>query len=401
MRVFRCHRPLRFLPVRLIALAGVGLAAGIATTVVANPQQVVHSQDSAGRDHQLFVGIDLVVNHEQQLVDVRNIVDKKVMLDNPAREVVLLGGANGLQWRMATKVSATSAQIDAFKSERVLSPAKNPALKQMRDKQAFQAFVDDQTAQREAALRESFRPAGSAGDSAVTTEELEAAQTAMVAEIDNFAALGSKLDRATDSPHGKAGFDAVQFSFEISSPTPMAEAYVVAILRIAVEGELHDTSFYRQVGRVDERPRKVRFLQAGLPADFEIKDARVHLYWQGEEIPTNFSEKNYAVTATEAKTFLQMDHLGQHRFDSVGATPAWSMVPPALLAAASPAAFDLPVTVELDAEGQLLAIQTGAVIVPEHIRTVVEEMTFLPAVEKGKGVPATLTFNPAGFFKLN
>ena len=240
----------------------------------------------------------------------------------------------------------------------------------------------------------------SADDAALTDAELESQIANTIAEIDQVTETERSYDRATGSTEYK-GFDAVMFSFDISSPTLIAEAYVVVILRITVDGDFHDTSFYRQIGRVDESPRKVTFMQAGLPSGFVIKDARVHLYWQGEEIPTNMSEKNYAVTSIEAKTYLQMDYLGQHRYGSAPASPAWSMVPPALLAAQGPADFDLPVTVEIDAEGQLVAIQTGNMIVPERIRTIVEQMTFLPAVEKGKGVASTLSVNPADFFKMN
>jgi hypothetical protein len=383
---------------RLIFLGGVVSVASAATP------PVVHSQEAPVRDHQLFVGVDLVMNHDEALVDVRKIENKKVSLDNADREVVSLRDSDGLQWRLATKVSATSANISAFKPKRVMSPAKNPALKQLRDKQALMAFADDQKERREVALRQSMRPSQadpSTDTPALTEEEAAAEMSAAVAEIDKFSAMGAAFDRAKNFHHGDEGFDAVQLSFEISSPTPIADAYVVAIMRVSVDGNLHDTTFYRQLGRVDESPRKVRFLQAGLPSGYEIKDARVHLYWQGEEIPTNMSEKNYAVTSAEAKMYLQTDYLGKHRFDSAPASPAWSMVPPALLAAEGPSEYDLPVTVELDAEGQLLAIQSENVIVPAGIRTVVEQMTFVPAVEKGKGVPSTLTINPADFFKIN
>lgn len=392
----------------LLSFCRFGLFGGVITVASAATPLAVQSQQAPVRDYHLFVGVDLVMNHEEELVDVRKIENKKVSLDNPAREVVSLRGSDGLQWRLATKVSATEAKIDGFKPKRVMSPAKNPALKQMRDKQALRAYIDTQREAQDTALLNSMRIespdasvilAGSVEGSG--NPDVDGASADSVAAIDEMTAMGKSFDRATDFHHGDEGFDAVQLLFEISSATPIADAYVVAIMRITHEGNTHDTSFYRHVGRVDESPRKVRFLQAGLPPGYEIEDARVHLYWQGEEIPTNMSEKNYALTPAEAKMYLQTNHLGEHRFDSVPASPAWSVVPPALLAAKGPAAYDLPVMVELDAEGQLVAIQSGDVMVPENVRSVVEQMTFLPAVEKGKGVASTLSVNPAEFFKLN
>lgn len=381
---------------------------GALTILPAATPPVVQSQPAPVRDHQLFVGVDLVMPYEKALVNVRKIEDKKAQLDTPTRDEVSLRDSDGLQWRLATKISATSAKIDAFKSKPVLSPAKNPALKQMRDKQALRSYIQTETEARDAALLNSMRqgsPDASIGlaQSVQASEnpDPESAMMDAVAAIDQMEALGRDFERATDLPYASEGFDAVQFSFEISSPTPIADAYVVALLRIAIDGNFHDTSFYRQIGRVDEKPRKVKFMQTGLPSGYEIKDARVHLYWRGEEIPTNMSEKNYTVTASEAKMYLQTDYLSRHRYDSMPASPAWSMVPPALLAAQGPADYDLPVTVEIDAEGELVAIQSGNMIVPDRIRTIVEQMTFLPAVEKGKGVASTLRVNPADFFKMN
>ena len=356
------------------------------------------------RDHQLFVGVDLVLNHEAKMVNVMKIEDKKALLDTPDREVVALRNAGGLQWKMATKVSATSATIDALKSDRVHSPYKNPVLKQLRDNQAIQAFVQDRIEKKDAEVQELIRSGGSSSQdsTAASQEEIDSAIVGALAEIQSLENLDDVSDRATNSPSPDGvvrPFDAVQLSFTVSSPTSIADAYVVAILRITVDGEIHDTSFYREIGAVDVRPRKVKFMQAGLPSGFEIQDVRVHLYWQGEEIPSNLSEKHYAVTADEAKTYVQMDHLGRNRGKSMPASPVWSIVPPALLAAPSASGYDLPVTVELDAEGQLVGIRSGNMIVPANIRAIVEQMTFLPALEKGKGVPSTLTVNPAGFFK--
>ncbi|MCF3650280.1 hypothetical protein [Synoicihabitans lomoniglobus] len=74
-------------------------------------------------------------------------------------------------------------------------------------------------------------------------------------------------------------------------------------------------------------------------------------------------------------------------------------MPPVLLETKASAAYDIPVAVDLDADGHLLAIHEGNMIVPEQVRAVVEQMTFLPAVENGQAIATTLTFNPAGFFK--
>jgi hypothetical protein len=61
--------------------------------------------------------------------------------------------------------------------------------------------------------------------------------------------------------------------------------------------------------------------------------------------------------------------------------------------------FDFPVTVTISAEGELQSIEGNELILPEHVREAVKQMTFLPALEAGQPRESKLTFNPADFFK--
>ncbi|MCF3650281.1 hypothetical protein [Synoicihabitans lomoniglobus] len=288
------------------------LAAFSTLAAIANPIPVVDSQPAPARDHELFVGVDLFLIHDDEMVNVRKIENDKALLDNATREEVRLRDSSGLQWRMGTKVSATSATIEALKSKRVNSPFTNPALKQMRSKQALLDYVDHEKEARDAALVISMRDVESPDASVAFATKVESSTNPFaegmiadaVAGIDQMTATGKVFDRLTDSPGENDNFDAVELTFNLSSPTPIAEAYVVFIVRVTRDGEIYDTSFYRPVGRIDSTPRKIRFMRAGFPPGFEIQDTRVHLFWQGEEIPTNLSEKHYQVTAEEAKTYL-------------------------------------------------------------------------------------------------
>jgi hypothetical protein len=193
--------------------------------------------------------------------------------------------------------------------------------------------------------------------------------------------------------------DALEVSFRISSPTPIADAYVFISIRVEREGKISDTSFYRHLSNIGPKPRKVRFSREGFPTGFEIKGTKVYLFSYGEEIATNLSEKHYQLTYDEAREFLHLSHLGENRRETVPAKPAWSLAPKPLLATKDHQSFDFPLQIDLDAAGKVVAISDNGSIVPEHVRSLINELTFFPALENGTPVASSIVINPADFYK--
>ena len=111
------------------------------------------------------------------------------------------------------------------------------------------------------------------------------------------------------------------------------------------------------------------------------------------------SEKHYQLTYAEAKEFLQLSHQGENRGNSLPAQPAWSLAPPALLGNRDLETYDFDVTVDLDDRGTVVGIHETDLIVPDPVKALVREMTFVPALENGLPVASTLTINPADFYR--
>ena len=76
-----------------------------------------------------------------------------------------------------------------------------------------------------------------------------------------------------------------------------------------------------------------------------------------------------------------------------------SVAPPALWEQRDPRALDVPVTVDLDEKGALIAIRDSGQIVPEPVRAILNQLTFTPALENGTPVKSSLTVNLADFYK--
>lgn len=160
-----------------------------------------------------------------------------------------------------------------------------------------------------------------------------------------------------------------------------------------------NVSFHHEIGRIDSTPRRIRATKTGFPQGFQILSTKVHLFSHGEEIASNLSEKRYGLTPGQAREYLSIDHIGSNSVKTIPARPAWSIAPADLFASDDVAGFDLPITVEVGADGRAQSWSSNGRPLPARIQTVIRELTFLPALERGKPVASTANINLAEFFK--
>ena len=90
--------------------------------------------------------------------------------------------------------------------------------------------------------------------------------------------------------------------------------------------------------------------------------------------------------------------MAQNRNATLAAEPAWEIAPAALLAADAPEAFDYAVKVSVDDRGRIVEISEDAIL-PDHIRSIVEDITFMPALVDGQAVASEVSFNLQDFFR--
>jgi len=220
------------------------------------------------------------------------------------------------------------------------------------------------------------------------------APTAAGRAIDNHFLLSSQSVAAAPPPSPP-----LVVSFEAASPEPVANAYALGVVTLAVEDGMAETLFFQYIGRLDERPRHVRVHQDGLPATSEVRRIDIHLFTNGEELPTNLSKKRFTITRDEAQDYLIVNHVAKHTGHSLPPTPVWSLAPPSLRAADNGAAFDFPLTVEIDPRGNVTQVRRGALVVPDPIVAIAKAVPFLPALAEGEPVAAVATFNLADYFR--
>lgn len=390
---------------RIWSRLGLGLL--MVTAALAREPVVVESRSAPARDHVLFVGTEVMVRQDKGIVAVRRVEGRSVELADGSGKVVPVRRTSGLQLRPTTKVSTTQLQIDDLKVERCYSPAADPTREQMRNQMALQHYMADRMEAAEQGLRDASRPPdpNSQGGDPAPEAVVDASELAL-AELTNVMDLTSRGETFTASSGGPMNrrqeaqdFDALRLECMVSAPESLRDVQAVVVVRLSEEGQFSDISFPVTIGDVGPSPRRVSLVQAGIPPGHTVKETRLHLFVQTEEIPSNLSEKRYAVTAAEAREYLRLVHMDRHRGESASAEPAWSLMPASLLDRKDGHDLDFTVTVDLDERGQIVRMHDDLAVIPAQVREALNQMVFMPALREGVAVASTLTVNLAEFYQ--
>lgn len=382
------------------AIITLALFCGLQLNTAANPV-AVNSRSTPVRDHHLFVGINLFLAEGKDQLKVHKLAGEVAILDTPERRRVNLIQTSGLRWKMATKVSSNLVTINDLELVETYTNLYGEGRDRISNQIGIQMMADQNLDRAELGSREGQLNMGSTGsindtggDLGEETQSIIDQAVSLQGSLSDAGMLGAAPgDTADQAPN------AMEITFSISSPQLVRDAHVFGTVVIQTNSGIHDAIFHESVGRIDQTPRKITILQPGMPTDFEIKTSTIHVFNHGEEFATNHAEKHYELTVAEAVEFVRLDHQGNHRRDTIPARPVWPLAPALLHAAPHPGEFDFPVTVKISATGELQSIEGNDLILPDHVREAVNQLTFLPALEAGQPRESTLTFSPADFFK--
>lgn len=387
-----------------LILLTLAYAIGLPSSPATKPIEV-NSRTSVPRDHYLFVGVDLFLTEGGKQQRINKLDKKNIILDTPERERISMKTESGMHWKMTTKVSANLVTISNLSRRPTHAVSRIKAQDLIGQQLGLQLMADQNLDRTELNSRDGLLNMGSSSGNitkGLTDTAGEAANEEFAIEdavslqdsIADAGFLGSATDNAEDQP-----MNAIAISFEISTDQTIADAYVFGTVVIRAGEEFRDVIFHEHLGEISNSPRKVSILKTDLPLDFEIKQSTIHVFNHGEEFATNHSEKRYDLTVDEAEEFVRIDHSGSHRRESTQAKPCWSLAPSALHAATRSKDFDYLVSVKVSDSGALESIESNQQILPDHVRDIVKQIVFLPALENGQPVSSTLSFNLSDFFK--
>lgn len=356
--------------------------------------------------------MDLFVQGEDQPATVVRFDGDRVKTVDPDGKVSFVKRTNGFNFQRTPKVSSTLVQLEGLEAEAVFSPHNDPQRDWLKTRANLTGSLVDQAttaqASQMASEQNTFYAQQAAGN-AFNSEAAGAAQDANSIQMQASGAMddamyqlqttfdSSPLQQAAYKKESEGNFDAVELRFSVSSPEPIADAQVVALITIRSEYRQLELNFHRNIGTIGPKPRKITLMQANLPEGFEVMDHAIHVFSGREEVATTLSSNLTQLSRDFASKFAQLDYIEHHREANAPASPIWSLAPSELRATQNLNELDHPVTVDLDAEGNLVAIQGSTS--PSNVESIVSKMAFLPALESGKPVASRLEVNPADYFR--
>lgn len=384
------------------ALAFAGLLALTLSTAGAQPS--VSSRPAPDRDYRLFVGLNLEVGQNKEYAVIEGYVNNRIRT-HLSPDLVSLRSVDDMRFTYTPKLSRNPIEVKNLSATQIASTA-NAALDAMRNQQALQDFQSHQASMMLRELDQFVSDAESGGG--VDQELLQQQIAQRQSEITNFS---SAIDKITDQQAltermanpGRAGEEGVPSALlitaKVTSPTPVADAYIIGIARVSTEESVgNDVVFFDRVARLDQKPRDIRIVKEGLPGKFKVLDVKIHIYRNGQELVTDLSEKQFALTRDEALEYLALERVANNRGKSLAPEPAWSLAPAELFGSAKADDFDYPLTVAVDAQGKVTEIDPD-IIVPENIAAIVNALPFFPGLEDGVAVASTAQVNLASFFR--
>ena len=386
--------------------AGLALAPGSAAAPAAGAQP-------EPKPYTLFMGADFDIRQQDayhRVVDVTgsNFVIKVngELIGIPTEQEKL-----SLKIQHALKLTEASAALVNLKTDRAYTRANDPRRKWAASSSgsdtgnATRQYLGAQAAVSANQAQASNPNIPAAGRAAIAAQG-PMLQAAATSATDNFASAnreaGSDMNNAgyntmqMEEELAKGLFDAVEVTFEVSSETPLTSPYVVLVAqyheRNSPPGTARNWIYAKALEPIDSKARKVRLLQGGFPAGFELELLQVHLYNHGRELATNVAEKRVPLTYEDAATYLLIDYLSSHKDATLPATPALARTP---AEARSRLGEQLTRTyyVRVSKDGMpmdaYLDEACSQKVDDPFLVSVINDLRFNPALEKGQPVEGT------------
>lgn len=395
------HRRLAHLGIAVVALLPMNLAAADNTSPVDG--------------YHMFVGMDVELPFEGELHPMRRLVnrnrDAEIVVDGTPHHVSI-NRSETMRLKRGLKVGRARAHIGELEAVRSHSIGNNPFMQAARTEMAVQTQAMELMDQAHGQyIYDSLGAVNANTAEAVTVEAQKAimgrAEENLMGQINRKPVYDyTQLSHRTASALADSDtHDAIEATFMLSSPEPVADVDLVLVADYTVPGkndEIRRLVYTRALGAIGPDPRRERVWVQGLPPGFQLQETTVHLYTWGEELATNLSEKAVPMSHDQALGVMMADHLNRHRRDTVPARPIWITAPPNFRAMIDISALPAEAVIQVDQEGRVTAVSSTdgqPLRLPTLARRVLTETRFYPALDQGQPIASTLHVELARFLQ--
>jgi hypothetical protein len=359
------------------------------------------------REYTLFEGANIGVNLDKSVYPVRDVFGASWVIDINGQEKAVSAKEAPVDLKItpALKMTEQSATIAGFKREPGYSFANDPAVRLTRGMSVaadvnagYQAAANQASAVNPTAISASSPTsnAGGADDAQV------AAANAMSAAQISSANSGADASTALQEKNATSeGYDAMNIEFEVSSAKPLADPYIVTMIKFHPKnsgpGIVQSMVYAKALNPIDDHPTKIKFAQEGFPFDYQVVDFQLHLYNHGIEVATNISPKRQEMTPEQAFEYVKTTYITAHKTSTLPASPVMGELPPDLSSQLAAGKYNEQIYVKVSKDGLADEAYSDAActdkIADPYLETVVRSIRFKPALEQGKPVDGVATLN--------
>ena len=424
--------------------------AAILTSFVLIPvawPQANPASPSAPKDHVLFVGTDLSVKEGSKFFHVVGATKKtlKIDKDHATADVRLSGGAN-IRISRGVKLSNLSATIGHLHTESVDRESARAQLAAMQASMALTDAASDQADRLHGEMMTLsavavYRGPGAVRGSEISRANLVEQQTAAAASytgalpdldrlstsvstlmaqnimkpdarddevtLDASALPGLNLLGGSAVGDGGTGISSntsfsqnnlptgtaeVELTFDVSSPEPLDNAYIVVVANYASPSKPNEVARQisaREFDHIDRTPKRVKMSHAASMNGLPFKKFDMGLFANGQEVATNLSERRMALTSDQAFQFFLIDYLTAHKGATLPPAPMLMKPRAEIRRQLEKTETNQTIYANVDKMGNVLAMSAdaeGTQRLPASVESVLQNVRFMPALNSGAPV---------------
>ncbi|HWA84705.1 MAG TPA: hypothetical protein VG710_00665 [Opitutus sp.] len=354
---------------------------------------------SEAKDHVLFVGTDLDVRMDGKFYHVVGASKEalKIEKDHQVADVRMGHGAD-VRISKGVKLSDLSATIANIQTESVDRASARAQLEAMKSSLMLSEEADMQADRLQGAMLQAGMVAvNSASPVRGAAESAAAIQAAQQQAVGNYSGGLPGLDLLSDSANTylmsrveQKDQTEVDLSFDVSSPQPIDNAYLVVVANYGdKKGNIARQISARDFGHIGSQSQHVTMSHAASINGLPFTKFDVALFADGQEVATNLSEKRTPLTNDEAYQYFFVDYLSAHK----GATlpPAAMLMTPRMEFRRQIEGTDATQSVyaRVDKNGNIVAMsadKAGTQKLPPATETALQNVRFMPALKGGAPV---------------
>ena len=356
------------------------------------------------------MGADIDLKVANDFCRVRDVEGDSfvVSANGTERSVPMNKGLLDIKVQQSLKLTEASATIVDLKSDRVYTDANDPRKKFSREQpgnsgaDAFgssagvgvQAVVMLGNARNASGMGSAEVQAGALANLQKIGQGINAAANSeSFSEGNNIGNYVAKMQAELD----KQLFDAMEVTFSVSSEKPLTQPYVVIIARYHDKDtnppKYHNWIFAKALKPIEGKSQSVHLVQGGFPLGFIMDDFKVHIFDRGQELATNIADKRVELTYNDAFKYVMFDYIAGHKGANLPAAPVMGQLPSGWHARLTPEQLTKPYFIKVSKDGMPLGAYAdegcSQSVADPNLLSIVNEIRFTPALEKGKAVEGT------------